>query len=90
MTIDWKSPDPRIRFWTEGELAHLDVREFLLAGGKPYAPIMSCVARMKAGDVLAVHAVIAPQPLLAQLERRGMACDMRNEGEDHWVLTVRA
>jgi hypothetical protein len=89
MPILWKSPDPRIRFWQEGEAAHLDVRELLLAGGRPYASIMECVGRMQAGDVLFVHAVIEPKPLVAQLRQRGLACTVRQEGPEHWVLEAR-
>ena len=90
MPIDWKGGESRVRFWEEEGRYHLDVRTLLASGGKPYAHIMSCVAQIRAGDVLVVHALFEPKPLVAQLQKRGLHCESTHQGEDHWTLAVSA
>jgi len=88
MAIVWQCPDPRVRFWHEEAIAHLDIRELLIEGGRPYELIMACVGKMGRGDTLAIHALFEPKPLIARLQRRGFICGAHREGEDHWIVNV--
>ena len=88
MPIQWKGQDPLVRFWVEEGCQQLDVRGLLAQGGRPYAHIMSCVTQLGKGEVLVIHALFEPKPLVAQLEKRGLRCECRREGADHWTLTV--
>lgn len=66
----------------------LDVRELLLAGGQPYAAIISCVNQLAAGETLRVHTIFEPAPLVRKLEKRGFGLQLAHAGADHYVLSV--
>lgn len=66
----------------------LDVRPMLEAGGEPYQVIMHCVGQLGAGELLRIHALFEPRPLLRQLERMGMRTETAPLGPDHWVVSV--
>ena len=88
MAIRCEIDDPLVRFWVEEGKYQLDVRAMLAAGGKPFAHIMSCVEQIREGDILVVHALFEPRPLLSQLVSRGLRCVTRLECEDHWTVTI--
>lgn len=67
----------------------LDVRPMLEAGGEPYQVIMHCVAQIAVGDVLRIHALFEPRPLLRQFERMGLQVDAQALDAEHWVVSVR-
>jgi len=90
MAIRYEIDDPLVRFWVEEGKYQLDVRAMLAAGGRPYVHIMSCVDQIRAGDILVVHALFEPKPLLSQLASRGLQCVTRRESEDHWTVTIRS
>lgn len=82
--------DPRVVFSDEGGGSFsLDVRELLLDSGQPYAPIMSCVQQLNPGEILNIHAIFEPVPLIRKLSRQGYAVASEHRGVDHWVLAVR-
>lgn len=68
---------------------HVDVRDWLRQGGKPYALLMACLRQMAADDVLVVHAPFDPEPLRDQARRLGVAGEVRELEPDHWCVTFR-
>lgn len=82
-------PDPRVTFETEAPgRYHLDVREMLMTGGEPYAAIMACVRQLAPGEILYLHAIFEPVPLIRKLGRQGFALRSEHCGIDHWVLEI--
>ena len=80
---------PLIKTWQEAATLHLDVRELLESGGEPYTYIMECIQQLRPGEVLALHALFEPKPLISQVRRVGYEVAPRREGEDHWIVEIR-
>jgi len=89
MAIHNEIDDPLVRFWVEEGMYQLDVSNLLVAGGKPFAHIMSLVEQIREGDILVVHALFEPKPLLPQLLLRGLKCVTHLQSKDHWTVTIR-
>jgi hypothetical protein len=89
MAIQLQNEHPLVRFWIEEGKYQLDIRGILATGGKPYDQIMSCIDQIREGDILVVHALFEPIPLVSQLATRGLRCDTRLVCEDHWTVTIR-
>lgn len=88
--MEFSSPHESVTFLDEGDgIYQLDVRELLLSGGEPYSDIMSCVRQLEPGEVLYLHAIFEPAPLIRKLERRGLATESEHLGPDHWRLSIR-
>ncbi len=81
---------PLIKNWEEGGAFHLDVRELLEEGGEPYAYIMDCLHQLAPREMLAVHALFEPKPLMTQVRRLGYLAGARRESADHWVVEIQA
>lgn len=86
--IQLSEAHPLVRTWSEGSTFHIDVRELLENGGEPYVQIMECVNQIGPGDVLVVHALFEPKPLVAQLTRMGFSTRSDRVDADHWALTI--
>jgi uncharacterized protein (DUF2249 family) len=88
--MEFLPDDPRVTFLDEGDgIYQLDVRELLLSGGEPYQAIMQCVNQLQGGEILYLHAIFEPAPLIRKLERRGFALQSEHVGPDHWRLLLR-
>lgn len=67
----------------------LDVRLMLEAGCEPYPVIMHCVAQLAVGEVLHIHTLFEPRPLLRQFARMGLQVDVHLLDPEHWIVSVR-
>ncbi|MCC7321399.1 MAG: DUF2249 domain-containing protein [Rubellimicrobium sp.] len=68
------------------ELAELDVRPILRAGGEPFGEIMGAIARLGPGQGLRLLATFKPAPLFAVLGRQGFAHEAREIGGGDWEV----
>ena len=87
--ITLTEPQPNVRQWLEGNAQHLDIREFLRNGGRPYSMLMDTARQVAQGDVLVVHVLFDPQPLRKQLRRLGLSEECQQVEDEHWLLTIR-
>ncbi len=90
MKIDPAEMDPRAELSAGDQPAtwHLDVRPILEDGGEPYATIMSCASQLLPGDVLVLHTLFKPEPMIRQLARMEFDLLVDHPGPDHWTVRV--
>jgi hypothetical protein len=87
--IAFHEDHPALRFWEQDGAYHLDVREYLRQGGRPYSLLLGCVRQMAPGDSFVVHSLFDPQPLRRQFARMGLLQELTQLEPEHWCLTVR-
>ncbi len=86
--IEFRQDHPLLRFWSDADTYHLDVRELLETGGEPYLFILDCVHQLTPGDTLVVHALFEPKPLVAQMGRMGYRAHTERLDAEHWTVTI--
>jgi hypothetical protein len=80
---------PGVHARREKGALHVDVRDWLSQGGRPYALLMACLRQMDGDDELVVHAPFDPEPLRDQAQRLGVASKSQELEPDHWRVTFR-
>lgn len=68
-------------------ITHLDVREDVRSGCRPFERIMSAVAALAPDDVLVLRAPFEPIPLYAALGKRGFLHRAERLGPDDWSVS---
>lgn len=86
--INWKAEDSLIEFWVEGNQYHLDVRPLLEKGGEPYPQIMEGVQQLSGDDVLVIHALFEPKPLLGVITGMGLDAKCERVEVEHWTMSI--
>jgi uncharacterized protein (DUF2249 family) len=71
------------------EVATVDARPIIAAGGEPFGTIMSAVAELRDDEELVVLAPFEPVPLEGVLGSQGFTYEATDLGDGDWRVTFR-
>ncbi|MCC6353424.1 MAG: DUF2249 domain-containing protein [Verrucomicrobiae bacterium] len=64
----------------------LDVRDELRAGRHPLPQILAAATELRTSERLRVIAIFEPIPLIHLLRGKGLGCESRHVGPEHWEI----